>query len=478
MLFYIIVVHILFYQYSTKLIVLPYKRNYLNSFNSNMDILNKFDFQLLYSEIPVGSPPQTVNFHIQQENNHFYFEENICYKNTPSFYNYSKSNTIRIDHVYDINDGYNGFLGDESFSLYNTINLNNKTIVEHLETFFALTYNNTIKTEVCGVIGLSVKNPSYLNFSFLGGMKKKGYVDKYTWTYTFFRKSNGKIFNIPEIKNIDIINNYDGILIFGEYPHEYYPNLYNESDIHSTLAKVRKNEIMWDIAFSKVYYINEDNEFSLIVEEEQAELSLSLSYIICTKSFFGNITKLFFSQYINDDKCKISNINNSGKNFYQIISCNKQYFSKDDMKFFPIIYFYNRDFNYTFSFSYKDLFEEYNNEIYFLIIYDNKEDNWWKLGKLFLEKYQFIFNQDAKTISFYSYKFNEIEEKEQNSIIKKMKMIFTSYIFWVVLSLISLIAGIIIGKCLFDSKKQKNTANELVDEDEYDYSLENNKQIN
>lgn len=466
---YIIISISLLYQFCSKLIILPFRTNkhdYL--FSNNSDLLQKYDYQELYSEISVGTPSQKVNFKIEQENSNFYFGENICYKNSPSYYNYSKSKTFAIASFYD---GDNGFTGFESFQLYKTLNIKNKTMIEHLDAYFDINLLSKEKKEICGEIGLSIKSKEYLNYSFLGEIKQKGYTDKYSWTYIYFKKDKNKIINLPEINDTEIVNNYEGILIFGEYPHEYYPNIYNKNDLRSVLAYERNNKILWGIIFSKIYYFNKKDEIKIIVEEEQAELLINLNYIICSNIFFENITQIFFRQYINDNKCKINKLS-SGLNSYQLISCDKNFFDKNEIKKFPNIYFYHRDFNYTFNLTYNDLFEEYNGIIYFLIIFDNKYDNIWKFGKLFLTKYQFVFNQDEKTINFYS-KFNE---NKSNLISNDFSRIFSNYIFWIVILLlfISLFAGIFVGEYIFEKKKNKNIADELED-DEYDYSLNNNK---
>ena len=141
------------------------------------------------------------------------------------------------------------------------------------------------------------------------------------------------------------------------------------------------------------------------------------------------------------------------------------------MKKFPTLYFYHREFNYTFELNYEDLFEEINNDIYFLVVKNigNFNKDIWKLGKTFLNKYKFSFNQDSKMISFYPYRNNynyKIDEDERNN--KKNKKFNINYI-WIAVCIACLFFGIYIGTKIV-IKNRKKRANEL--EDEYDYKDE------
>ena len=101
------------------------------------------------------------------------------------------------------------------------------------------------------------------------------------------------------------------------------------------------------------------------------------------------------------------------------------------MKKFPTLYFYNSELNYTFELTYKDLFFEKGNFIYFYIIfYDFPEDAqnyyWsfisrWELGMPFLKKYFFTYDYDGKCIGYYNEKkiiINNDVNKYNNKNIK------------------------------------------------------------
>ena len=127
------------------------------------------------------------------------------------------------------------------------------------------------------------------------------------------------------------------------------------------------------------------------------------------------------------------------------------YYCKNDSKVkdnFKEINFYSKVLNYTFILNVNDVFVNVNNITYFLVLFEkNKILNRWVLGKLFIKKYQLIFDQDKKVIDFYC---NQIEKSNLFYLI----LIFL-FIICIILILINLL--------LFLLKKKKLTAIELED---------------
>ena len=50
---------------------------------------------------------------------------------------------------------------------------------------------------------------------------------------------------------------------------------------------------------------------------------------------------------------------------------------------FPNIYFYTEQLFFAFNLRQDDVFYEYNNKIYFLVVYKDSIKNYWKLGNIF-----------------------------------------------------------------------------------------------
>jgi hypothetical protein len=155
-----------------------------------------------------------------------------------------------------------GALATEFFSFYNSTNFKTNVTIDEFDFFYDsyLLMRSHISDKICGVAGLGLKerNKDSNVETFLYALKKKNLINNYTWTYIYFDKDikNNKILNLPEINNKYIINNYDGIIILGKYPHEYNSNDYDEKYFVSILASKRDNNLKWDIIFNRIYCDN------------------------------------------------------------------------------------------------------------------------------------------------------------------------------------------------------------------------------
>ena len=139
------------------------------------------------------------------------------------------------------------------------------------------------------------------------------------------------------------------------------------------------------------------------------------------------------------------------------------------------IYFYNKELDFTFELTYKDLF--YYNEIdgnyYFLIVFVKEEDEWdyssfyWTFGEPLIKKYQFVFNQNSKRIGLYT----SIGDNNNKMNINNGTWWSRNkwYLLLIILLFIFFISLTIVLILYFKNKpKRKIKANEL-DED-YEYS--------
>ena len=147
------------------------------------------------------------------------------------------------------------------------------------------------------------------------------------------------------------------------------------------------------------------------------------------------------------------------------------------------IYFYNKDLNFTFELTYKDLiyFNKYDGYNYILVVFrvhdienenEYMDDDFWVLGEPFFKKYQLIFNKNSKRIGLYTNFDNQIIEKK--SWIKENKW----YIFLIILLIISICGLVTMSFLFFKNKpKRKSKANELNEDFEY-ISNTNNLFIN
>ena len=110
--------------------------------------------------------------------------------------------------------------------------------------------------------------------------------------------------------------------------------------------------------------------------------------------------------------------------------------------------------NYSFIFDYNDLFQVLNNKYVFLIFFNNVFAEKWKLGEVFLKKYNVFLNIDAKLFGFY---ILNSKKSEKNYLI----------FFIILLVLIIIILSILLYKSYKKYNKRKKRPNEL-DDDSYE----------
>ena len=144
------------------------------------------------------------------------------------------------------------------------------------------------------------------------------------------------------------------------------------------------------------------------------------------------------------------------------------------MASFPDICFEHADFEIAFNLTYKDLFmvDKKNKKYIFLIIQKNYFAG-WKLGSVFLRKFQLIFDQDAKTIGYYKKVDNPYDDVDSLKGLNGAKTLKTVFIFIliIILSFLLVILGMIVQRKFFN-KNRKLRANEL--EENFSYESKNN----
>ena len=465
------ILSILFFIYNCNIIVLPFR-----SVNKEKDFYKNCFMKELYTEVSIGSPPQNLNINLNPDNNFiFYISPDICYEQSPSYYNYSNSKTFFLISAGPEEDGFyelgGGTYARELFSFYNSTDLKNNVTNIMLEFFYSSYLSFQKNNQVCGLLGLGLrKRMDNYNFdTFLSTLKRKKLIDSYSWSYIFFTKDQEynpkKILNMPKISDEYIIQNYDGLIIIGNISS--IDN--NNSDILSSLAVEREKELKWNIIINKIY--NKYENINCFDKKLFLDLSINYEYIISPKEYFDILIIPYFTPFLEKKKCNLNSVKND-INIYEIVICNKNLFSENDIKKFPSLYFYHHDFNYTFELNYNDLFEIRNNDIFFLILNNKNEKDIWRMGKIFLKKYHFSFNQDSKTINFHLSNIKNTSVKINNKPQTKFQ-ININYI-WIFICIICLIFGIYLGN-RFIIKNRKLRAYEL--QDDYEYKENNNNNL-
>ena len=126
----------------------------------------------------------------------------------------------------------------------------------------------------------------------------------------------------------------------------------------------------------------------------------------------------------------------------------------------------------TFELTYQELFKRKNDKIYFLIHFKNdyyNTNNFFEIGKIFLQKYTLTFNQYNRHIGYYNSEIKIEGEEEKKSF-------WENKILWIVVAVLVVIfaiLGVILGKKVRDHTRKKRT-NEI-DDDNYEYNQPENE---
>ena len=214
---------------STDILVLKFKTynpstiniyNNKTEYNSN-DFINSFLFSNLYLEFGSYSQNginQTLNAIIKVKTDSFILRNiqnnnmKICNFNT------SLSNTFKLNMI---SSSY--CRSEEIFRIYTDISM-----TKHINANFTLDNYFCLNDSICGEIGTDIsiyKNKK----SFISALKNILNTGLQYYSFHFTSK-----------------NKNEGIFVFGEMPHNYFENIYNENDIISFYSDNYNYEISLD----------------------------------------------------------------------------------------------------------------------------------------------------------------------------------------------------------------------------------------
>ena len=415
-------------------ITLDFKRKWSGDFTTEKNIISNLLINDLITKIKIGTPPQEGYLSLNFKDYSTYISVQNCSTETPKF-NEKKSTSYSL--ITNKNTYY--YTGFEEGSISNdSIYINEKLIKNFLFiSVYKLRQDNFFLTTELGVLGLNLKftglNKDLDNINFIKELKFKNLI-------------NSCVFSIK------FINENDGKIIIGNYPHEYDESFNLKNLIEIPSHKVGDNG-EWGINFDNITSGDIDISGNFFSSYIYLENGIFYSNHVYQKI----INKCFFEEYLNKNICiKKEFIRN--KLDYQMYICEKRI----NLKNFPILKFHLKDYNFNFEFDYNDLFYEYNNKLYFLIAFT--KSSYWRLGVQFFKKYRLIFNQDKRIIGIYDKKYSK---NNVNDIFKwAILIILTSIIIFLYINIKN-------KRFLKLFKTKKITANELEDNINY-----NNLNIN
>lgn len=459
---------ILFHEIIKCYIILPFKSNiqeetiysnYLSTINNN----------LLSTNIFLGTPQKKVELYLTMEHHYFFIGKGFCLNNnshSQNEYDPLKSTTFKNQSLSYFNSIYitKAFFSNDNIYLYNDINLFNNITTNKIDLMIGQPGKNIQilfdSERYSGYMGLQMYYESqyFQDYSIIKMLKYQNLVNGYKLMLIF--NENKNVFN----NDINIKDN-EGALIFGVTEKDYeifFRNNSNYTTIYCGGNSGDKN-VYWDINFDKIFYNYNSKEYSLS-SLLKGQILIDYDYFTCNEEFFSTIKNTFFKIYLDNNICSIETVETNKSQRLNIIICDKKKF-ENIMKSFPKILLNHNDLNKIFEFTYNDLFKNVGEKIIFSIFYDENKKTSWTFGRILIKKYQFIFDADAKTITFVDNEFKEENVKENN-----LNNININQIIWILFLVIGLIGGIFIGKFIWEKTKKKR-ANEL--HDDYDYVAKN-----
>ena len=313
-----------------------------------------------------------------------------------------------------------------------------------------LYYKNKLNniSYACGNVGILFpldKNSDLWKRNFLKQINKGIENKDYTFTLKYDKEN----------KNTEKMD--EGLFIIGIESYEKNMNPNNNLIIVYNKVDQYGNKQKWIFQIDNIYIGNNQ-----LYQFENIEININIKIDIegfeFPKFMFEKLNEIYFNKYYNNNICSNEVIDKNIR--FIIIYCNKDKFEKKDIINFPEINLLKYKLGFNFSFSGEDLFYKYDEKYFFKILFNSipykKEFN---LGKLFIKKYQVIFNPESNYMSFYK------KDKILNEKIEEKINIFYSIVFkFIFISIIFLIVGFYFGRKFCILRKNKY-AKELEDMD-------------
>ena len=453
---------ILFIQIFSNYIIIPFntKKQNSSSFISGTNC---------YTLLSFGRSKKTVELYLLLSVYNFYLGKGLCRSNFFSNYIPDDSETFKnySDYIYQISYIKNASnVTDDYFLFTNNLDLKQNITVKDTRFYYGINrYEETIidSEKVCGIIGFSnyCKDQKYQENYFIKILKQNNITSSYGFSFIF---SNNYTKSIISNKN----NKYDNILVVGMNETEMSKS-FNTNDLKIIKITGYYSSYGWSITIDEIFLsINNSTNSSITKESIRSHANINfdneIDYIIITKANFTFFCDNFFKEYLDKNICII---NEEPKNTYYI-SCNSTF--KTEMNKFPEINFMIRDINYTFTLTYEDFFVEFNQKIYFMLVYDYFNFYYWTLGNIFLKKFPLVFDYENKKITFINI-YNTINNTKGS----KLDINYWLLIIGGIGIIVGISLGIFIGKPIWD-KNRKKRANELADDYEYNINEDNNEQ--
>lgn len=399
----------------------------------------------IFTTIEVGNPPQKVELFLTTKTPYFIIKKNDTY---PNYYNSNLSSTYKYyenTSIYYLDNEViqKGIYSTEQIYLKKSFEDQTLTPVSNLDFIYGIELTVDDK-EHMGILGLQFFSTSFIyskEVNLMVVLKKSGLTSNYLW-------------------NLYYTSDKDGYLVIGDHPHNYDPKKYVRENMRQVNVHADGFEkIEWKLNFNEIKYGELD-----VKERKLGKFAPQYGVILGPNFFDKIITKEFFQKHIDEKKCE--------RKTYEMEELEDEYFDyyvcdeNLDISNFQNIEFTEKDLSSKkFILTKEDLFLKKNGKLYFLIAFgqDWKWSYRWTLGKPFMKKFNFIFDEDGKQVIYY-------EQAEIDNVFENKTFV---YFIWIGVGILVIIIAVLIfflSKYLKERKKRKF---EL--EDDYDYVTEEGK---
>ena len=402
------------------IIRIPFKKIYKESSINPENIMDILLYNDLQINLEIGTPPQLYPVLIKLQESPTFIMSNNFTRNIKKYNPNNSSTYIKKERV----ESYSQFHCYDSYYILDTLYFDEQKIKKDN---FSLVLSNSAKFDSSLSSGeLGLKFYSY-NFN-----------EKAHFLYQLKEKN---LINYP-IFTLEYKNNEEGNLIIGDYPHNFNNEIYKEEDFIYSYISTTNLVTQWNIHLDKIISNN------IIIDiKANVELYYELSFITGSENYYNTVYQSFFSKYLNNKSCSFENLSKTSMYLYTV--CNKTV----NITNFPDLIFQSENLKYNFTFNYSELFMEYNEKYYFLIVFKRYKDGWC-LGEIFFKKYQIVFDKDKKIYGLY------LKKNLNNKISPWLYVIILFFCLMITISLIIYLIRLLM-------KKRKIRANELEDQFEY-----------
>lgn len=362
-------------------ISIPFRAQNLPLTLNDEELIKALLFNAYFINITIGSSNQEIPVKIKSTTLISYIINSNATSYSGIKFDSEKSTTLQVlskKNSYLDEEILSGTLVKDRFNFGNTI-IN--------ELNFTLTANirNESNIQGAGAIGLGKNINSIIktHHPILFQLKNMNIINHHTFTLHFTKKNEGN-------------------LILGNYLHDLKKPIYL-IDALSEINCYDKIETDYSYAISSTLYLGEK-----VLSSNYLIFASEIGLIIGSYEYYDEIDKHYFKEYLKNGKCtkKTFKLNefyllNYNQKTFDFFVCEKGI----KIKTFPPLIFKIPELNFDIEFNYEDLWFEYGNKLYLMVVFPESTDIEDLLrilvGNIIFKKYDITFDSDRRIVGFY-----------------------------------------------------------------------------